>query len=151
MKENVYCKNCGNILSSNNFEICDECQKNHNLAVFLKNLNDFLGEDRYFDENDFEIIGIDEFTGYEYIWDLSKLNLINLHDDRFFINTDLVDKFIELHYLSQYDDSSKISVNELNEEDLEVYDSSKVKIQDNSNYRKDIMYLAECLLYGRTS
>ncbi|MBE6503709.1 MAG: hypothetical protein E7Z76_05410 [Methanobrevibacter sp.] len=143
MNKYTYCKNCGKILSSNNFEICDECKRNHNLALFLKNIKDFLGNDAFFDENDFEIMGVDEFTGYEYIWDLSKLNLINLHDDKFFIDSDKIDEFIEKHYLSQYDDSSKISVNETNEEDYEVYDSSKVKIQNNPNYRKDIMYLAE--------
>ncbi len=34
MKDSSNCKNCGNVLSSDNFEICDECMKNHNFSKF---------------------------------------------------------------------------------------------------------------------
>ncbi|WP_410319826.1 hypothetical protein [Methanobrevibacter sp.] len=103
----------------------------------------FLVDDIYFDEYNFEIMGIDEFTGYEYIWDLSKLNLINFYDDRFFIDKDLIIEFIENHYLSEYDDSDEPSFIKTDEEYYEVYDPSKVKIANNPNYRQYIRNLVE--------
>lgn len=137
------CKNCGNIIPSNNSEICDDCKKSHDLSVFLKNLLDFLGTGVYFDENDFEKIGIDEFIGYEYIWDLSKLDLINLHEGKFFINKDMVDEFIKKYYLSQYVSSDEKLVFKIDDEQYEVYDSSKIKITNNPAYKKDILNLVK--------
>ena len=152
MKEDICCKSCGNDLSSNNFEICDDCKKNHDLSVFLKNLMGFLGDEVVFDENDFEMMGIDEFRGYEYIWELSKLNLVNSYDGKFFINIDLINKFVGKHYLSKYDVSDKLHVTKMNGKYYEVYDPSKVKISDNPNsYRREIMNLAENINYVEES
>ncbi|WP_405316001.1 hypothetical protein [Methanobrevibacter sp.] len=140
MKEDIYCKNCGNALSSTTLEICDNCKKNHDLSVFLKNLIDFLDNKEFFVENDFEEMGIDEFTAYEYIWELSRLNLVNLYDDKYFINLDLINEFVDKHYLSQYDRS----LIKINGGDHEVYDPLKVKITNNPDfYRNDIISLVE--------
>lgn len=155
MKKSTACKNCGYIMPSSNFEICEECRKNHNLSKFLKKLIYFLGERVSFEDNDFEKMGIDEFDGVEYIWDLSKLNLIDFHDDKFFINKVLIDEFIEKHYISQYDDfdkppvakrdddSDESPVTKICDEDYRIYDSSKVKIANNPHYRRDIRDLVE--------
>ena len=86
----------------------------------------FLDDDIYFDENDFEIMGIDEFTAYEYIWDLSKLNLINMHDDKFFIDKNLIIEFIEDHYLSQYTDEHPIIKRDNNSVDTQGTKIDKV-------------------------
>lgn len=143
MKESVNCKNCGCILSSTNFEICDDCKKNHNISKFLKNLIDYLGDDVSFDDTDFDKIPIDEHIAYEYIWELSKFNIISLHQSNFFINKDLIDEFIKNHYLSQYDDSDEFPFIKTDDEDYEIYDPLKVKIANNPNYGRDIMNLVE--------
>lgn len=136
MKESTTCKNCGCIISSSNFEICDECRKNHNLSKFLKKLIDFLDEEISFEDNDFEKMGIDEFDGVEYIWDLSKLHLITLHDGKYFINKDLINDFIKKHYINKKHDKIKIG-----DDYYDIYDPSKVIIANNSNYRRDIIKL----------
>lgn len=130
MKESAICKNCGNILSSSNFEICDDCKKNHIFSKFLKNLIDFLGEAVFFEDNDLEKIGIDELDVNEYIWELFKLKLITLHNGKYFIKKNLTYEFIEKHYIDDCEDSN-------------AYDPLKVKIADNPNYRKDILNLIE--------
>lgn len=136
MKESTTCKNCGCIIPSSNFEICDECRKNHNLSKFLKKLIDFLDEEVSFEDNDFEKMGIDEFDGVEYIWDLSKLHLITLHDGKYFINKDLINDFIKKHYINKKHNKIKIG-----DDYYDIYDPSKVIIANNSNYRRDIIKL----------
>lgn len=144
MKKINCCKNCGKNISLDDFEICDECKKNHNISAFLKNLMDFLDNDLSFDEIDLENVGIDEFAAYEYIWDLSKLNIINLHNNKFFINAELINDFVDKHYISDYDNSDKLSITEIECNCYDVYDPSKVKIISNSSsYRRDIMFLAK--------
>ena len=142
MKKITTCKNCGkNILS--NVEICDDCKKNHNISKFLKKLIDFLGEDLSFDDTDFEKIGVEEHIAYEYIWELSKLNMISLHQSNYILNNDSVDEFIKHYYLGQNEDSDIPSVIKIDGKDYEVYDPTKVKIANNSNYKKDIQNLVK--------
>ena len=112
--------------------------KNHNFSKFLKKLIDFLGNEEFFEDNDFERMGIDEFDGVEYIWNLSKLHLITLHDGKYFIKKDLINKFIKKHYIDEKPQKIKIG-----EDYYPVYDPSKVKITNNSNYRRDILKLLE--------
>lgn len=138
MKESTVCKNCGGILPSNNFEICDECRKNHNLSKFLKKLIDFLEGEVSFEDNDFEKMGIDEFDGVEYIWDLSKLNLITLHEGKYFINKELIEEFIKKYHINEKPHKIKIG-----DEYYDVYDPSKVKIANNPNYKRDVINLVE--------
>ena len=139
MKEHVRCKNCGCILPSTNFEICDECRKNHNLSKFLKNLID-LGDGVSFDEDDFEIMGIDEFDAVDYIWDLSELHLITLHAGKYFINNELVEEFITKHYIGE-DDSEEPNKIKIGDDYFDIYDPLRVKITKNSHYRRDILNL----------
>lgn len=144
MDNNNCCKNCRNSLSSSIYEFCEDCRKNHNLSVFLKDLLDYLGNDVSFDENDFVRMGIDEFRGYEYLWDLSKLNLVNLYNGKYFIDKKLINDFIEQHFISQYCDSDDESLIKIGDEYYEVYDSSKVKITSNPNlYKRDILNLVK--------
>lgn len=139
MKENNICKNCGNILPPSNFEICDECRKNHNLSKFLKNLID-LGDGVSFDEDDFETMGIDEFDAADYIWDLSELHLITLHAGKYFINNELVEEFITKHYIGE-DDSDKPNKIKIGDYYFDIYDPLRVKITKNPHYRRDILNL----------
>ena len=141
MKENNICKNCGNILPPSNFEICDECRKNHDLSKFLKNLID-LGDGISFDEDDFETMGIDEFDAADYIWGLSELHLITLHAGKYFINNELVEEFITKYYIGE-DDSDKSNKIKIGDDYYDVYDPSKVKITNNTNYKRDILKLIE--------
>ena len=139
MKEKTTCKNCGCIIPSNNFEICDECRKNHNLSKFLKNLID-LGDGVSFDEDDFETMGIDEFDAADYIWGLSELHLITLHAGKYFINNELVEEFITKYYIGE-DDSDKSNKIKIGDDYYDVYDPSKVKITKNPDYRRNILSL----------
>ena len=139
MKENNICKNCGKILPPSNFEICDECRKNHNLSKFLKNLID-LGDGVSFDEDDFETMGIDEFDAADYIWDLSELHLITLHAGKYFINNELVEEFITKHYIGE-DDCDKPNKIKIGDDYFDIYDPLRVKITKNPHYRRDILNL----------
>ena len=151
MNERNICKNCGCTLPLNNFEICDDCKKNHNLSKFLRNLINYIGDSIYFDDTDFDKIGIDEHIAYEYIWELSKFNIIILHQSNYFINKNLIDEFIKNHYLSKYDDSDKSSVIEIDGKYYEVYEPSKVKITNNRNYKKDILNIVKNIKFVEES
>lgn len=146
MKESTICKNCGYILPSNNFEYCDECRKNHNLSKFLKKLIDYLDEELFFEDNDLEKMGIDEFDSVEYVWDLSSLHLITLHDGKYYINKDLIAEFIKKHYINEKFHKIKIE-----DDYYEVYDPSKVKITNYPSYRRDILNLVKNIEFIKES